>query len=396
MNITEACSIITDISSIPFEYFTEKEQLKRFCEDNFFHEIQREFNYPYLSAQIEAMPVNTINYYEDSLMMSTMIMTFSDGTVIVGPYKTSDLTDANIRIIAEQNHIENLDVRHFRGYRSKYILSLQKDVLHQCHVLLKHVGLDPGKFQYVKLQEMDKTVRQGWEYSKINFENVINDRYRIEFEFMEQIAEGDTVGAINSYRMLHNNVKFMTNIGSPLEGSRISAGITRTTVRIAAIKAGLPPVVVDEISGVSTQNIGRCTSREAMYRENERMIREFTDTINKFKNKKYSDLIINAIHLMERNYTTTLSVEEMADRTGLSVSAYINRFKRETGKTPNQYLCELRIRKAARLLRLTQYSVQEIAENVGIPDSNYFVKCFRKINNITPTAYRKKFYEKVS
>lgn len=391
MNIQEACSIISDISSIPFECVTENSQLRQFCEDNYFHEIQNEFKYSYLSAQIEEMMLNSINYIEDPLLMSMTIIKLPEASIIVGPYKISDLTEANIRILAEQNHIDNLGIRSYRGYRSKYILSRQEDILYQCHVLLKHVGLDPGKFQYVKLQEMDKTVRQGWEYNKKNFENIINERYRIESEFMEQVEKGDTAGAINSYRMLHNNVKFMVNIGSQLEGSRISAGITRTTVRIAAINAGLPPVVVDEISGVSTQRIGRCTSREAMYRENERMIRDFTETISKFREDRYSNVIMNAIHLMERNYQNTLSVEETADRLGLSVSAYINRFKKEIGKTPNQYLLELRMRKARRLLRTTQHSVQDIAESVGIPDGNYFVKCFRKISDTTPTAYRRQF-----
>ncbi|MBR2791762.1 MAG: hypothetical protein IKE12_03760, partial [Erysipelotrichaceae bacterium] len=245
--------------------------------------------------------------------MSITIIKLSNGTVIVGPYKTNDLTEANIKILAEQNHIDNLGIKAFRGYRSKYILARQDDILHQCHVLLKHVGMDPGKFSYIKLQEMDKKVRTGWEYSKRNFENIVNERYRIENEFMEQVAEGDTVGAINSYRQLHNNVKFMVNIGSQLEGSRISAGITRTTVRIAAMHAGLSPVTIDEISGVSTQIIGRCTSREAMYRENERMIRDFTDAINKFREEKYSNTILSAIHYLENNYPNPISVEETAD-----------------------------------------------------------------------------------
>lgn len=393
MNISEACSIINDISSIPFEFVTQKIKLRQFCEDNHFHKVQREFDYSYIAAQIEAMPLNSINYIEDALLMSITIIKLSNGTVIVGPYKTNDLTEANIKILAEQNHIDNLGIKAFRGYRSKYILARQDDILHQCHVLLKHVGMDPGKFSYIKLQEMDKKVRTGWEYSKRNFENIVNERYRIENEFMEQVAEGDTVGAINSYRQLHNNVKFMVNIGSQLEGSRISAGITRTTVRIAAMHAGLSPVTIDEISGVSTQIIGRCTSREAMYRENERMIRDFTDAINRFREEKYSNTILSAIHYLENNYPNPISVEETADKLGLTVSAYIKRFKKETGKTPNQYLLELRMRKARRLLRTTYHTVQKIAESVGIPDGNYFVKCFRKINNTTPTSYRKQFFK---
>ena len=57
--------------------------------------------------------------------------------------------------------------------------------------------------------------------------------------------------------------------------------------------------------------------------------------------------------------------------------------------TPMNYLRAIRIKKACTLLSGTGKSVQEISESVGIPDSNYFVKQFRKETGMTPTEYRK-------
>ncbi|MBR6725309.1 MAG: helix-turn-helix transcriptional regulator, partial [Erysipelotrichaceae bacterium] len=87
---------------------------------------------------------------------------------------------------------------------------------------------------------------------------------------------------------------------------------------------------------------------------------------------------------------------EVADHLGVSISCLINKFKKETGRTPNAYLCDLRIQKAKRMLRTSHFTIQQIAEDVGIFDANYFVKCFRKITGTTPSAYRKGYYNNMA
>ncbi|MBR3006603.1 MAG: helix-turn-helix transcriptional regulator, partial [Erysipelotrichaceae bacterium] len=96
------------------------------------------------------------------------------------------------------------------------------------------------------------------------------------------------------------------------------------------------------------------------------------------------------------NYNNDLSIQDVADHLGVSISCLINKFKKETGRTPNAYLCDLRIQKAKRMLRTSHFTIQQIAEDVGIFDANYFVKCFRKITGTTPSAYRKGYYNNMA
>ncbi|WP_408606431.1 helix-turn-helix domain-containing protein [Lachnospira pectinoschiza] len=58
------------------------------------------------------------------------------------------------------------------------------------------------------------------------------------------------------------------------------------------------------------------------------------------------------------------------------------------------YLNQIRMQHAANSLIKTNQSIQEISASVGIYDSNYFVKIFKKEFNLTPTAYRKKLWQK--
>lgn len=72
-------------------------------------------------------------------------------------------------------------------------------------------------------------------------------------------------------------------------------------------------------------------------------------------------------------------------------SSYIARcMKRHIGKTPLQYVLHLRLEEAKKLLGGTVLGISEIAERVGIRDSNYMTRLFTAKLGMTPGAYRQK------
>ena len=107
--------------------------------------------------------------------------------------------------------------------------------------------------------------------------------------------------------------------------------------------------------------------------------------------------ILDGANYVRDNYgDQELTIDKICGILGVSAAYFSTTFKKETGKTPNAYLFDLRIAKAKRLLRTTQYSIQQIAEDVGIFDANYFVKYFRKATGKTPSAYRNGYYNKTA
>lgn len=388
MKLEEACSLLTDLSGISFTILKERKQYVDFCHRHHFHRIQRFFSMPFLYNTINNdLLENTIYLITDRLMIHTTVIRLKDAVLIIGPYTTTDLTENNVIVLFQREKIDSDRILDYRAYRSNYLLVKEEEITNSCRHLLSHCGYETADLQTVEVNNLQNS-HEGWQYSIKNFETSVNERYRVEKEFMDQVAAGDTEAAIKSYRYLHNNVKFMVNIGGTLESSWVSSGITRTTVRVAAMNVGLPPVLIDTISGESTQRIMRCHSREEMYKENERMIRAFTRAINRFRLDSYSPLVLNAIYYMETNYAKDISLDDLAARNGSSLSTLIRNFRKETGKTPGQYLNDYRLHIARRMLKGSQLTVSEIAEKVGIPDSNYFTKCFRKAMEMTPTDYR--------
>jgi transcriptional regulator GlxA family with amidase domain len=79
----------------------------------------------------------------------------------------------------------------------------------------------------------------------------------------------------------------------------------------------------------------------------------------------------------------------LADLVSLSPSRFRHLFKQETGTSPAQYLKDFRLQKAEVMLRTTFLSVKQILKQVGIASNSHFVRDFRKMHGVTPTAYRR-------
>jgi transcriptional regulator GlxA family with amidase domain len=63
-------------------------------------------------------------------------------------------------------------------------------------------------------------------------------------------------------------------------------------------------------------------------------------------------------------------------------------FKAETGETPTQFLKEVRLRDAERLLLTTFLSVKEIMNRVGFLDESHFGHEFKRMYGLAPSKYR--------
>jgi AraC-like DNA-binding protein len=92
------------------------------------------------------------------------------------------------------------------------------------------------------------------------------------------------------------------------------------------------------------------------------------------------------IGYMGERYQENISLAQLAHRAGISES-YLGRiFKSVTGKTPIDYLIDIRISKAKNLL-LDGFTVTETSRLVGFNDIYYFSRAFKKSEGISPTAF---------
>ncbi len=84
-----------------------------------------------------------------------------------------------------------------------------------------------------------------------------------------------------------------------------------------------------------------------------------------------------------------IDIPQMAQRASMPVRTFTRRFRQALGMTPNQYLQDLRIENGRDLLKSTDLSIQDVAENVGYKDTAYFSRVFKAKVGLTPSDYKK-------
>ncbi|MDF2723174.1 MAG: hypothetical protein K0Q59_2849 [Paenibacillus sp.] len=89
-----------------------------------------------------------------------------------------------------------------------------------------------------------------------------------------------------------------------------------------------------------------------------------------------------------RHYEQPLRLEDIAARVNFSVGYISQRFHQETGYSFSDYVTQVRIEQAIRLLRSGEWTTDDIAEKVGYPNANYFTKVFKKVTGLTLTEFK--------
>ena len=93
--------------------------------------------------------------------------------------------------------------------------------------------------------------------------------------------------------------------------------------------------------------------------------------------------------IAERFTDRNFSLQDICSELYLSTSQFSALFKEGTGHTFVEYLTEVRIDEARKLLKSTDKRSYEIAENVGYQDPRYFSSIFKKVTGMTTTEYRR-------
>ncbi len=101
------------------------------------------------------------------------------------------------------------------------------------------------------------------------------------------------------------------------------------------------------------------------------------------------DEFIDRVHRIIRQNISNgdFIIDDLASEMGLSRSAFYKKVKGQTGFAPVDLIKEFRISHAAELLKTTTLSITEVAYRSGFKDASYFGKCFRKRYGITPREY---------
>lgn len=98
--------------------------------------------------------------------------------------------------------------------------------------------------------------------------------------------------------------------------------------------------------------------------------------------------VSNAINFIHNNYDKQITLDHIVEASGRSKYYFTRLFQQSMNTTPLQYVTKVRINKAMELLREQEFTVEQVAQNVGYSNGNYFSKVFRSYLGTSPGKYR--------
>lgn len=102
-----------------------------------------------------------------------------------------------------------------------------------------------------------------------------------------------------------------------------------------------------------------------------------------------SDKIQEIARYICENYEKEITLSDAAKMAYMDQTYFSKKFKHLTGFGFCEYLTEIRVNAAAKLLVYTDHSISKISEKCGFSSSNYFGDVFKRLKGVSPSEYRK-------
>ena len=118
------------------------------------------------------------------------------------------------------------------------------------------------------------------------------------------------------------------------------------------------------------------------------LVERMAGQIFSFHGVRHASALRKAERFIWENYTSKISLQEIASASGLSAPYFSTIFKVEMGENLSSYLNRIRVEKASRMLTETDLSLSEIAGACGFEDQSWFSKTFKHFIGVSPGKYR--------
>lgn len=110
---------------------------------------------------------------------------------------------------------------------------------------------------------------------------------------------------------------------------------------------------------------------------------------------KTTESILKIQNYIEEHYTEDINLEEISKEFYISMYYLSHQFKKVTGFSFKEYIILQRLIKAKELLFHSPKDITNIATECGFNSINNFIKFFKRYNEITPSQYRKKYFNDI-
>lgn len=364
---------------------------QKFC----FHEsLQPMFTAKALTFLENSMKDNIFYEIVDVLDVCLIFFRFDGRTYYAGPYVKKEYDEAKQCSLLARNKLAASYAMPLKLYYTSLPMLSGFRIMNDIGICINAFLSTPTEFGYRRLQgfqESGNEISTHYDPEAVDFDAIYR-RYDLENHFIKMVESGNVEAVMEALTEMTSSTNSSNSMfANPLyQNPLASFSIIRILARKAAEKGGLSVITIDEITQKAVQRIAASRNLHEQMTYNQEMVLELTRAVRAERKMvgHCSPPVSSTIEHLFLHFSQNISLEELADRVYLSGSHLSKLFKKETGMTIGQYTAKLRCEYAARLLRDSNLSIQDISCYIGYLDNNYFVKVFKKQFGMTPSAYR--------
>jgi two-component system response regulator YesN len=296
----------------------------------------------------------------------------------------------------------NIDKQYIRHLYRK-ILTTSKNILEiSVDIAITDVFNDSSDI-YLCIEQL-KHMNNFYYYNNkgiIFYDEINHNQYKDHFDISTII--NDLSKALTSYNFEDINSVFEKLIellitSKPEKQNAINCCIRIYNYTIATLQSLDNPKAFNDNFSNSSNTINKLIS-VGTFEDVISWIRQLNSTINNYNisvTSKSNNLIDSAKEFILEHIDTKLTLNSVANYLSITPSYLSHLFKKECNRNFVDYINQLKIDKACKLLNENQYLIYEIAYMLGFDNAYYFTKIFKKYKGVTPKEYLHKISKDIN
>ncbi len=348
----------------------------------------------YARSIMSIVPKETVIDYKDDFGLHYLVFqgrdTESDSYLFFGPFLYHTKTEEDFEKMIQEHQLSENAFEAIHWYFKR--IPIVQDVVswrHMFGAFLSRYFADPDleilPVQYDHIEKVKE--KPSISLSAIPYTS-IEARYETEAKMLEAVRRGDISEAMYQQNLFMGFTLDQRNT-DPLRNAKNMVISVNTAFRKAAEQAAVHPLYLDAISGqflIEIEKVENTAQAAAMV---QRMIRHYCLLVQTYSRERYSNVVRDCLNFVDFHYMEPLSLDGLARKYAVNKNYLSSRFSKEVGLTLTDYINLTRVDRSLKLLSTSAMSMQEIAENCGFSDANYYTRIFKKIHGSTPNEYRK-------
>ncbi|MDO4295258.1 MAG: AraC family transcriptional regulator [bacterium] len=364
-------------------------------EHTIFDNENMELYHSFFQEAYKSVNVDDVFCLKNPFQIYTCVLAIGqDDFLMLGPYLVEKPDESFLRKVCEKQQLPVSLTMPLKGFYDSIPVQTHMKMNAVAQILRRQAGFSAAAGFYIFDFDVLSHTPENWmqisEGLISEYTEALELRYRNDLELCSKLMQGDLDACVR-FQAKKDSTFIRIN---PKENDFFNQLIYHYTFnilyRILSYAAGVPAPYIQDLQNKWNRKINELMHSSAARFTGKEMMVSYCRLIQRKAFLGHSPYIKKTLSYLDVRLSTHLTLEEIADAMGLSTGHLSRMFKKEMGESLMEYINHQRIIASLPFIRNPRIRIQEVGSYVGIEDSNYFARVFKKYMGLSPSQYRKK------